>query len=68
MKKIIVFTLVLMALTACTSLRVQESESAGTDMPQPNMPNPASVFCTQNGNKLEIRTAEDGSQSGICVF
>jgi len=32
------------------------------------MPNPASVYCTQKGNKLEIRTAADGSQSGICVF
>ena len=32
------------------------------------MPNPASVYCEQNGNKLEIRTAADGSQTGICVF
>jgi hypothetical protein len=32
------------------------------------MPNPASVFCEQNGNKLEIHTADDGSQSGVCVF
>ena len=60
--------LVLMALTACTSFRVQKSESSGTDMPQPNMPNPASLYCEQNGNSLEIRTAEDGSQSGVCVF
>ncbi len=35
---------------------------------QPNMPNPASVFCEQNGGKVEIRTAADGSQSGACVF
>jgi hypothetical protein len=32
------------------------------------MPNPASVYCTQHGNKLEIRTAADGSQSGVCIF
>ena len=57
-----------MALTACTSFRVQTSESSGTDMPQANMPNPASLYCEQNGNTLEIRTADDGSQSGICVF
>src|SRR5450759_2198773 len=68
MKKIITFTIILMALTACTSFRVQTSESAATDMPQPNMPNPASVNCEQNGNKLEITTAADGSQSGVCVF
>ena len=32
------------------------------------MPNPASVYCTQQGNRLEIRTATDGSQNGICIF
>ncbi len=32
------------------------------------MPNPASVYCEQHGNKLEIHTAADGSQSGVCVF
>ena len=30
--------------------------------------NPASVYCEENGGKVEIRTAEDGSQLGICVF
>ena len=33
-----------------------------------NLPNPASVFCEDNGGKLDIRTAADGSQSGVCVF
>ncbi len=33
-----------------------------------NMPNPASVFCEDNGGKLEIRTAADGGQSGFCIF
>ncbi len=55
MKRIITFTIILMALAACTA-------------PQANMPNPASVYCEQNGNKLEIQTASDGSQNGICVF
>jgi hypothetical protein len=32
------------------------------------MPNPASVYCEQNGNTLEIHTADDGSQSGVCIF
>jgi len=58
-----------MALTACTAPLAQAvAEPAATDMPQAGMPNPASIYCTQNGNKLEIRTAADGSQSGICVF
>jgi len=55
MKRILTFTIILMALAACTA-------------PQANMPNPASVYCEQNGNKLEIQTASDGSQSGICIF
>ena len=69
MKKTILITILLMALTACTAPQTQGTpESAATDMPQANMPNPASVFCTQNGNKLEIVTAPDGSQSGVCIF
>jgi hypothetical protein len=32
------------------------------------MPNPASIYCKQNGYELEIRTAADGSQSGVCIF
>ena len=57
MKRIFTFLIILMALTACTAPQTQ----AG-------MPNPASVYCEQKGNKLEIRTAADGSQNGVCVF
>jgi hypothetical protein len=32
------------------------------------MPNPASVYCEEQGNRLEIRTAADGSQTGVCIF
>jgi putative hemolysin len=68
MKRIISYIILWMALTACSAPRVQSSEPAATDVPLANMPNPASVYCEQNGNKLEIRTAADGSQSGVCVF
>ena len=69
MKRIIItFTIILLALAACTARQVQTLEPDATAMPQANMPNPASVYCEQNGNKLEIRTAADGSQSGVCVF
>jgi putative hemolysin len=67
MKRIFTFTIILMALTACTSLRVQMSNPPATEI-LPNMPNPASVYCEQNGNTSEIRTAADGSQSGVCIF
>jgi len=69
MKKIIPFIIILMALTACTAFQTQTVPApAATAIPQVEMPNPASVYCKQNGNQLEIQTAADGSQSGICVF
>ena len=60
--------MILVALTACTTLQVQTPEPTATDMPQVGIPNPASVYCNEQGNKHEIRTAADGSQNGICVF
>jgi putative hemolysin len=68
MRRISIFMMMLMAMTACTTLQVQVPQPAATDMPQVNMPNPASVYCEQNGNRLEIQTASDGSQNGVCVF
>src|SRR4030067_121494 len=68
MKRIFKFKVILIALTACSALQVQTPEPTATDMPQVNMPNPASVYCRRNGNKLEIHTAADGSQNGVCVF
>ena len=32
------------------------------------LPNPASAFCEEQGYELEILTAADGSQSGVCMF
>jgi putative hemolysin len=32
------------------------------------LPNPASVYCEEQGGRLEIRAAADGSQYGACVF
>ncbi len=72
MNKIVPFIIVLTALTAltaCTVLPTQVTPApAATDLPPAGLPNPASVYCRQGGNQLEIRTAADGSQSGICIF
>ena len=48
--------------------QVQTPDTAATDIPQVGVPNPASVYCTQKGNKLEISHGSDGSQNGVCVF
>ena len=51
-----------------TTLLVSCSPAQASPTPAPNMPNPASVFCEQHTGKLEIVTAADGSQGGVCVF
>jgi putative hemolysin len=69
MRKIFTYIIILIALTACSAPQTQVViDIHATDIPKSGMPNPASVYCEQNGNKLEINTAADGSQNGICVF
>jgi putative hemolysin len=78
MKRIFIFTMILMALIACTvavraiigyfSVTQATSDSTATNIPQAGIPNPASVYCEQQGNKHEIQMASDGSQPGICTF
>ena len=61
-KMFILFLLISIMLSAsCNPKQVEPTSQA-------NMPNPASVHCEQQGNKLEIVTAVDGSQSGVCIF
>jgi len=75
MKRILILAIVLIALTSCATPSPSDtvqtpptSAPVSTNLPQVNMANPASVYCEQQGNKLEIRTAADGSQSGVCIF
>lgn len=34
----------------------------------PGIPNPASVYCGQNGGRLEIRRDAQGNETGYCIF
>lgn len=36
--------------------------------PEPQLPNPASVYCEEVGGQLDIREDPDGGQYGVCVF
>jgi len=36
--------------------------------PKAEQPNPASVYCEENGGTLEIRSDEFGGQAGYCLF
>lgn len=69
MKWIFHFTVVVTLLTACSAPSNQQSAAPVlTDVPQANMPNPASAYCVEQGYTSEIRTGEDGSQYGVCIF
>jgi putative hemolysin len=39
-----------------------------TPTPGANMPNPASVYCEQNGGRLELRQDAAGGVAGACIF
>jgi putative hemolysin len=67
----IVFLCAVMLLSACapsgTAAPIQTDQSA-QGYPNSQMANPASVYCQEKGGTSQIRTASDGSQSGVCVF
>ena len=56
------------ALAAMAGFLAGCLRSAPTPTAVPLLPNPASVHCEEQGGTLELRTAEDGSVSGVCVF
>jgi putative hemolysin len=66
----VAFWLVASLLSACVGI----SQEVTMPTPEPGaetpigMPNPASVYCEEQGGRLEIRTAADGGQFGICLF
>ena len=76
MKWIWTLTIILI-LTACTAPQTPptpfnqtqgEPAPISTDTPYVEVANPAAAYCTEQGFKSEIRTAADGSQSGVCSF
>mgnify|MGYP000852399487 CR=1 FL=1 len=66
MKPAITLILGMLFLAACAT--TPQTQPTPSPAPQANLPNPASVYCQQQGYRLEIRTAPDGSQFGVCVF
>ena len=69
------FMLLMLLCASCTAAPEEETTGAPAaeataipDTPQAELPNPASVYCEEQGNVLEIQTAEDGSQTGVCQF
>jgi putative hemolysin len=63
MKRILslIFVAVFMFLAACAPQQASPT-------PTPNLPNPVSVYCGQNGGRLDLRPDAAGGVAGICVF
>ena len=63
------FYLVLIGLILITGC-LQTEKTADDSKTDNNVQiaNPASVFCEEQGGKLEIRTAPEGGQVGYCIF
>ncbi len=65
----------LIGVVMCTLLSAPARSSAAEPGAEGSMnsaevglPNPASAYCEEQQGRLEVRSAADGSQSGVCVF
>lgn len=63
----IAITLGLFVLSACSAQTPQPVTATAT-LDTITIANPASAYCEEQGFKLEIRTALNGSQYGVCMF
>jgi len=71
-KRLLLIFLPALFLTACGAVEIGLEQDPG-DGSNPveevsGLPNPASVYCRDNGYMFEIRTAADGGQYGVCIF
>jgi putative hemolysin len=63
-RKILLMLTILVGMVFSVSCKTSQSAPP----PEVNIPNPASIYCEDQGYRVEIRTAEDGSQVGYCIF
>ncbi len=63
----IVFVVGIFVLSACRTGAARFIPATVTPN-SANIANPSAAYCSQQGNRPEIRTAADGSQNGACLF
>ena len=59
----LLFPVLILVLAACQPAANPTPADAAV-----GLPNPASVYCEENGGQLEIRADAGGGQYGVCVF
>jgi putative hemolysin len=64
--RLIAVACLLICVAACHSRK--QSTPAGQRPGSAKLANPASVYCIEQGGKLEIRTGADGGEFGVCLF
>jgi putative hemolysin len=64
---IILILAIAIGIILFNSLNHELSKNNNQNIPT-TIANPAATFCVEQGGKSEIKTNEDGSQSGICVI
>jgi len=55
-------------LLVCSTFLASCASKQVVSTPDTDLPNPASAYCEQQGNRLVLMTAADGSQRGVCIF
>ena len=65
--KTFLLTTVLVIAFACITSACGSGEGNAPGEPV-GLANPASVYCEDQGGTLEIRTAADGGEYGVCMF
>ncbi|MFH1311477.1 MAG: DUF333 domain-containing protein [Nanoarchaeota archaeon] len=68
MKKEYILILIFLILIILTSLLIFNYNNKNKVSNNSQIPNPAAVYCTEQGYNYEIRENPDGSQYGICIF
>ena len=58
---------VVVVMSGCAATTAQITKPPATPSTS-QLPNPAAVYCEEQGYDYQIRTAADGSQYGVCVF
>lgn len=61
MRKATIALVLAIVLASCSGADEPTTTSAG-------LPNPASVFCEEQGGSVDLRTDASGGQYGVCVF